>query len=255
MIPSLVAHRGYSQKYPENSLQGLEQALLTGACMIELDVQMCADHQFVILHDNNFDRTAACVDSVFDLNINEISKISVHEPRRFANQFNPTPVPTLAKFINLLKRYPQATAFIEIKDDSLAHWGMDFVIEKLQQVLMPCIDQCVIIAFSFDALVAVKQQGYYRIGWVLTQFDEDHHQRAKQLQPDYLICNYKKIPDDYRKTHTLWQDCGVWMLYDITDPAHALDWAAYGVELIETWDIGTMLQHPQLMQAACTHKL
>ncbi|MDH5711847.1 MAG: glycerophosphodiester phosphodiesterase family protein [Gammaproteobacteria bacterium] len=255
MTPILVAHRGYAKKYPENSLLGLEQALLAGACMIELDVQMSADHQFVILHDSHFARTSGCIDSVFDLTINEVSKISVHEPERFANQFNPTPVPTLTQFINLLRQYPQATAFIEIKDESLERWGMDFVIERLQQVLMPCLEQCIIITFSYSALASVKKQGDYRIGWILTQFDDEHHQRAKNLQPDYLICNYKKISDEYRNTHQLWQDCGTWMLYDITEPGQAIDWAAYGVDLIETWDIGAMLQHPQLQQVACQHKV
>ena len=38
------------------------------------------------------------------------------------------------------------------------------------------------------------------------------------------------------------------MLYDISDPALALEWANKGAELIETRDIGAMLQHPDLAQ-------
>jgi glycerophosphoryl diester phosphodiesterase len=41
------------------------------------------------------------------------------------------------------------------------------------------------------------------------------------------------------------------MLYDISDPDLALQWADKGAELIETRDIGTMLQHPLLQQRRC----
>jgi len=39
------------------------------------------------------------------------------------------------------------------------------------------------------------------------------------------------------------------MLYDIVDPQRALSWAARGVELIETCDIGALLQDPRLKPA------
>ncbi|MGB5604522.1 MAG: glycerophosphodiester phosphodiesterase family protein, partial [Gammaproteobacteria bacterium] len=58
MIPVLVAHRGYMEKYPENSLSSIEAALQAGACMVEFDVQMDANGQLLLLHDDNFKRTA-----------------------------------------------------------------------------------------------------------------------------------------------------------------------------------------------------
>jgi hypothetical protein len=44
------------------------------------------------------------------------------------------------------------------------------------------------------------------------------------------------------------------MLYDIMDPGTALDWAQRGAALIETADIGKMLQHPVLGRRACQHE-
>ena len=251
MIPKLVAHRGYMQNYPENTLLAAEMALQAGACMIELDIQMTKDHQFVVLHDTNFKRTAGSAVSVFDLSQEEITEISVHEPKRFGDQFKPTAVPLLTQVIDLLKQYPEATAFIEIKNASLDHWGLEFVIDTLQQTLKACACQCVIIAFSYEALQKVKKDGLYRTGWVLTHFNEQHHQKAKKLKPDYIICSHKKIPNKYLKNNTIWQDCGTWMLYDITDPELALKWAEQGVELIETGDVGSMLRHSELLKMGC----
>ena len=56
MIPVLVAHRGYMERYPENSLSSIRAALESGACMVEFDVQMDAAGRLVLLHDDNFKR-------------------------------------------------------------------------------------------------------------------------------------------------------------------------------------------------------
>ncbi len=58
MIPVLVAHRGYMEKYPENSLSAIRAALEAGACMVEFDLQMDAEGQLILLHDENFKRTS-----------------------------------------------------------------------------------------------------------------------------------------------------------------------------------------------------
>ena len=253
MIPKLVAHRGFMENYPENSLLGLEMALRAGACMLEFDVQMTADNQLIVLHDSDFERTAGRPDSVFDLKQDDIKNISVHEPQRFGDQFLPTPVPTLNQVMDLIKQFPEATAFVEIKDESLDRWSLEFVMYKLLKVLEPYAAQCVIIAYSIRALQNVKQRGFCPTGWVLTSFNDEHQQLVQQLKPDYLICNHKKIPDDHKFSDNSWQDCGSWMLYDITDPELALQLAKRGVALIETRDVGAMLKHPQLQKAACRH--
>ncbi|MDQ1363614.1 MAG: glycerophosphoryl diester phosphodiesterase, partial [Pseudomonadota bacterium] len=56
-IPNLVAHRGYMERYPENTLVGLEAALQCGAGYIEFDVQCAADGTLVVIHDTELTRT------------------------------------------------------------------------------------------------------------------------------------------------------------------------------------------------------
>ena len=41
----VFAHRGWSGKYPENTMLAFEKAIELGADGIELDVHMSADHQ------------------------------------------------------------------------------------------------------------------------------------------------------------------------------------------------------------------
>jgi glycerophosphoryl diester phosphodiesterase len=121
----------------------------------------------------------------------------------------------------------------------------------LLKTLAPFQHQCVLIAYSNAALDYAQKQGYMDTGWVIHAYDQQHLERAKQLDPQFLICNERKIPTG----ETPWRGNWQWMLYDITDPESALQWSARGVELIETRDIKAMLQHPLLANRACPHGL
>ena len=54
----LYAHRGYSARYPENTMLSFIKAYEAGADGIECDVQLTLDGQVVICHDERLDRTA-----------------------------------------------------------------------------------------------------------------------------------------------------------------------------------------------------
>ena len=243
MIPTLVAHRGYMERYPENTLSSIEAALQAGACMVEFDVQMDVDGQLLLLHDDNFMRTAGSDTRLFSTT--DYHQISVHEPARLGDAFRPEPVPALTQVMKLLLRYPRATAFVEIKDESLEHWGLERVMDELLSCIEPAKHQCVVIADSLEALIYARKQADIPIGWVIHRYDAEHHRLADSHAPEYLICNYRRIVGD------LWRGGWRWMLYDISDPELALKWAKQGSELIETRDIGGMLQHPILQQRSC----
>jgi glycerophosphoryl diester phosphodiesterase len=245
MKPVLVAHRGYMEKYPENSLSAIRAALEAGACFVEFDIQMNAREQLMLLHDDNFKRTAGLNESIFRQQ--DCSSISVHEPGRLGDAFYPEPVPTLEQALDLIQRYPDATALVEIKDESIQFWGMEKVVSETLSCIERASRQCVIISDNLDALVYAKKQSGIRLGWVIHKYDATHRQLAGTHMPDFMICNYRRINED------LWPGGWQWMLYDITDPELALKWADRGAKLIETRDIGGMLQHPVLQQHACQH--
>ena len=55
--PWVVAHRGYSGRYPENTASAFEAAIGAGADMIELDVCMTKDRVPIVIHDKTLERT------------------------------------------------------------------------------------------------------------------------------------------------------------------------------------------------------
>jgi glycerophosphoryl diester phosphodiesterase len=54
--PRVLAHRGARAFAPENTLVAFEKAARLGADMVELDVQLAADGQLVVVHDETLDR-------------------------------------------------------------------------------------------------------------------------------------------------------------------------------------------------------
>jgi glycerophosphoryl diester phosphodiesterase len=55
--PYLIAHRGNSVACPENSLQAFRRAVHDGADIIETDIRLSSDGQFVLIHDPTLERT------------------------------------------------------------------------------------------------------------------------------------------------------------------------------------------------------
>lgn len=233
----LVAHRGYMEAYPENSWRGIQAALDLGATWVEFDIQMYAPGRFVLLHDMDFNRTASRPLSLLEITEQQLEQISIHEPLRLGGEHGPEPVPWLHEVLPHLADYPAARVMVEIKEESLHHWGMAPVMQSLLAILDRFSTQCVLISFSYAALNFARENSNLEIGWVLRQYDQFNIDRASVLKPEYLICNHTKLP----KTNQLASGPWIWMIYDITDATLARHWIGRGIDLIETRDIGKLI--------------
>jgi glycerophosphoryl diester phosphodiesterase len=57
-LPLNIAHRGARSIAPENTLAAARKGLEVGADMWELDIQMTADGELIVIHDNTLKRTS-----------------------------------------------------------------------------------------------------------------------------------------------------------------------------------------------------
>jgi glycerophosphoryl diester phosphodiesterase len=247
-MTKLVAHRGYSSHYPENTMKAARTAIAVGACGIEFDVQMCADGRFVVMHDDNLQRTCGVNMSVFEHTLAELQTHSAHEPERFADRYFPEKIPSLQQMLNFIACCRGLTALIEIKEESIKHWGVEKVIPKLCDMLTPFARQCVIISFSAEAVAHVKQHGAVRAGWVLHRYDSAHEKKAAELKPDYLICNQRKIA-----TSELWSGDWQWIVYGVQNAEQASLWAGRNVAFVETDHIAELAQHEDFRDYICRY--
>lgn len=95
----LWAHRGCSQRYPENTLLAFEKAAtvqnLTG---IELDIQLTKDGEMVVIHDERVDRTTEGIGFVRDYTFSEIRKLHIYAGKSESQQ-----IPTITEVLDLLE--------------------------------------------------------------------------------------------------------------------------------------------------------
>lgn len=74
--PYLIAHRGNRVLCPENTLVAFRQALTDGADILETDLHLTADNEFVCIHDATVDRTTNGSGIVAHMTLAQIKKLS-----------------------------------------------------------------------------------------------------------------------------------------------------------------------------------
>ena len=237
IVPTLVAHRGYPARYPENTLIGIRAAVEAGARWFEFDVQLSKDHVPFLCHDASLKRTAGLDRQIMELTAAELAAVDVGEPGRFGARYAGTPPTPLAALIAWLKQQPGVMVFVEIKRQSLHHFGSEVVVERVMQDVGPALGQCVIISFDAPCLAAARLHGAAAIGWALRDAGTATVATATELKPDYLFAGDELFPEAYAALKGAWQ----WAVYEVQDPAYARRLGAAGADLVETDAIAEML--------------
>jgi glycerophosphoryl diester phosphodiesterase len=137
--PLVIAHRGASGLAPENTLAAFRLAMSQGADGIELDLQLSADDEPVVIHDKRVDRTTGAAGLVQHFRADELSNLDAGSwfRRRLAvrprvramarraalengNQkmdFSGEAVPTLAEVLALMSPFKPRRVYIELKSE------------------------------------------------------------------------------------------------------------------------------------------
>jgi glycerophosphoryl diester phosphodiesterase len=150
--PVLVtAHRGHARAAPENTLSAMRKAIESGADYAEMDVQLTADGQVVLLHDRDLKRVAGVSRRLDELSYDEVRQLDVGS--WFATTFAGERVPTLAEVIALCRGKIRLN--IELKffgpDRRLIRAVADILREQDFE------SDCLITSLDYDALLEVKR--------------------------------------------------------------------------------------------------
>lgn len=233
-----VAHRGYASKYPENTLPAMAKAVEAGALFLECDIQLTSDGIPVLHHDPGLVRSAGREGTVMELSFEELDHMRFGEPARFGAAFAETRITPLTDMVALLRDNPAVRLFVELKEESLGRFGAATMVRAVIEAITPVMEQCIAISFATAPLMEARRQGWQQTGWVVRRYNDESRHMAASLSPEYLFCNHEKISP---LPGALWQGEWRWALYEITDPAIAEKWLGLGADMIETMQIGEML--------------
>ena len=233
-IDVLVAHRGLQSRFPENTLLALKKAIDSGAKYIELDVQFSADCLPIIYHDPDLQRVSGIKGNVWDYPLKELLCISAYEPERLGNRFKTETIAPLKALVDLLKENPQVTAFVELKEESIAHCGRDLMLETVMHILAPVKPQVVLISYDYCLVEAARKAQWSQVGVVLKQWQDLETDTVENIGSDYIFVDHKKMPQ-----HITGLDAkkSILVAYEVGDIALGKELINKGVSMLETFEI------------------
>jgi len=152
----IQAHRGYSGKYPENTLISFEKAIEAGADMVEFDLHLSKDEKLFVIHDSSVDRTTDGNGDLKDLSYKEIKKLDAGS--WFDDKYYGIEIPTFSETLSTLKN--KAIASIEIKTEFSGYKIWRKMINKIIKTIddWQMWDEVMFISFDFQPLLAIMQR-------------------------------------------------------------------------------------------------
>ena len=236
----ILGHRGYSGRYPENTMLSFQKAIEAGADGIELDVHETKDGELVVIHDERVDRTTDGTGAICELTLEQIKKLNAN--MRYI-QYGPQEIPTFDEYCSWASENKVFTN-IEIKTDAVAY-------PDIEKKIWDCVtkhhleDLVLFSSFNHMTMTAMKKLApnvpigalVFRLGGVRVapgdmcrQFGFDaYHPEAcmmnetnvKNLKDNGIAVNVWSV-DDYKAFKKLY-DLGCDIV--ITDyPAEAQEW-------------------------------
>lgn len=110
----VAAHRGWSDAYPENTMEAFVAAVALGVDQIETDVHASKDGELVLMHDGDVSRTTDGEGKVGSFSLNELKQLDAGLKKDAS--FSGARVPTLKELLALAARHPFLTLDVELKD-------------------------------------------------------------------------------------------------------------------------------------------
>lgn len=243
--PVLIAHRGYSGRYPENTLLAYQAAYQHGARHMELDLQLTADAVPVLHHDPSLWRMAGVEQDIRETKCKHFKSLNASYPARFDDEYADNQFTTFRKYCKWLKRHPDVKTFVEIKQESIDHFGIPLFIDEVVKRInkSEVQEQCVIISFNHKALDYTRKVSSLQTGFVLPEWDQKTKQIAQAEGYQYLFASTKQMPV---ADQDIWRGVWQWAIYNLDDVDSAIAMANRGISMLETNQIGTLMADPRL---------
>ena len=151
--PIIIAHRGFSSQYPENTLVSIKKAIEAGCDSVEIDVHQTRDERIVVIHDSSIKRTTKGKGEVDDLDYDILQKYDAGSwfDKKFKNEY----IPSLEEIMEVIAG--QANIIIEVKFGSERYPNFE---RNLVNIINYYKDVADITVSSFKITVLSKLHNY-----------------------------------------------------------------------------------------------
>lgn len=148
----IIAHRGASGTFPENTLRAFKEAARLPIFGVEFDVHMSSDGELVVIHDETIDRTSNGTGFVKDMTLVELKKYDYGS--YFSSEFYGETIPTLCEVLDIFET-TEHTINIELKSDVFPYPKM---VEKVLDIISErqMEERVILSSFDHSAIQLVK---------------------------------------------------------------------------------------------------
>jgi len=167
---TIIAHRGASAYFPENTLPSFEAAVELGADMVELDVQLSRDGEVIVFHDATLERCTDGRGRAADHSLKELKRLDAGS--WFDSRFAGTRIPTLEEVLSFCRG--KIDVNIEIKNEVITAAGGGIEEQCLDIVDRCCLSGRVLFS-SFNPLVLRRLRQLNRHVPIAVLYDKSIH--------------------------------------------------------------------------------
>ena len=178
----IIAHRGASGDYPENTLLAIEQAIAQQADAVEIDV-FAVEGELIVIHDHHLSRTTNGQGSIYQHSLAQLQQLDAGRGQR---------IPTLWQVLQLLA--PTSLWLnIELKGDNTVVPLLQ-LLAKAERELAFSAQRIVVSSFNHHLLAALKQQRpTLKLGALTASLALDYAAFASQLGAYSVNCDVSFI--------------------------------------------------------------
>ena len=176
----VIAHRGFSGSYPENTEIAFLEAIALGVDAVEFDVRLSRDSVPVVIHDGRVDRTTDGAGSVDQLTLSEIRELDAGS--WFGDEFAGERILTLAEAMDIIGA--RVTLNIHLKPT-----------ERNRDELVPLV------------VGELKRRG--ALERVFVASDQESVELARRSLPELEVCNLTREPTDTYISRSLAIGCRI----------------------------------------------
>lgn len=196
------AHRGYSHRYPENTMPAFEKAIEAKVDGIELDVQLSKEGEAVIIHDEELRPLTDGRGFVRDHSLEELRRLTVLSE---GFEDSPQKIPTLEEYCARVRRESLVTN-IELKTGIFPYPGIE---ERVLGILRKykLEDRVIISSFNhysvlrFKALAPFVRCGLLTKDWIVNLGAYAASVGVECVHPFYLTLTKETVKEI--KSHNL----------------------------------------------------
>lgn len=232
-----VAHRGYTAKFPENTLTAFTAAIIAGARHIELDIQFSKDGIAMVYHDLELLRVSGKAGQIVDFTADELEQFSAYEPERLGDRFKNVPISRASELAELIKAKHDTHFYIELKEECLCYFSIEYCLTSFKTLFADVLDQCTFISFDLEAMKIAKQQFQLPQTGIVLRNWEQRNQLITEHHADIAFINLHRIPND----EAISAICPL-VVYEIDNPVLAAKTLDRGAAKIETFSIGELIE-------------